>query len=208
VRVSVLDFDAFPSDPREQLSLIRFRLKKSLPFDVEAAATSFYPQASSGSDKKVDVVAAVAPIEIVARHEAPFRAAGLQVGWVTTSVLAALELVPPGGVKVLVKRSGPMLSLAVQAGRVLKLVRSIELAEVSPAEILAHLHPTLAYIEDRLGARPDVLLLCGFRALGDETRELFQQELGVETSPLGSRFGEPGEFNSGLLGYLESLEES
>ena len=34
-RVAVLDFDDFPSDPAEQLSLVRFRLKRSVPFDVE-----------------------------------------------------------------------------------------------------------------------------------------------------------------------------
>src|SRR5438445_5401744 len=34
-RVFVLDFDSFPSDPKEQLSLVRFRIKKSVPFDVE-----------------------------------------------------------------------------------------------------------------------------------------------------------------------------
>ncbi len=37
-RISVLDFDQFPTDPKEQASLIRFRLKRSVPFDVESAA--------------------------------------------------------------------------------------------------------------------------------------------------------------------------
>src|SRR5579885_1236141 len=75
VRISVLDFDHFPSDAREQLSLVRFRMKKSVPFDVEEAAVSYWAQAAW--DKRVDVVAVVTPLEIVARYEAPFRAAGL-----------------------------------------------------------------------------------------------------------------------------------
>src|SRR5689334_20991638 len=37
-RVFVLDFDNFPADRHEQLSLVRFRMKKSVPFDVESAA--------------------------------------------------------------------------------------------------------------------------------------------------------------------------
>jgi len=45
-RISVLDFDAFPYDPKQQLPLVRFRLKKSLPFDIDAAAISYYPQAN------------------------------------------------------------------------------------------------------------------------------------------------------------------
>ena len=32
---AVLAFDQFPTDPREQASLVRFRMKKSVPFDVE-----------------------------------------------------------------------------------------------------------------------------------------------------------------------------
>src|SRR5580704_348135 len=40
-RTTVLDFDTFPASMEEQLALIRFRLKRSVPFDVEAAAISF-----------------------------------------------------------------------------------------------------------------------------------------------------------------------
>src|SRR3989442_8379884 len=34
VRVSVLGFDSLPSEPKEQLPLIRFRMKKSVPYDI------------------------------------------------------------------------------------------------------------------------------------------------------------------------------
>ena len=40
-RVSVLDFDSFPSSAEEQLSLVRFRVKKTIPFDIESAAVSY-----------------------------------------------------------------------------------------------------------------------------------------------------------------------
>src|ERR1051325_5349079 len=65
-RISVLDFDDFPSDPKEQLSLVRFRMKKAVPYDVESAAVSYWPQ--HAGEKKYDVVVVVAPIEIVARY--------------------------------------------------------------------------------------------------------------------------------------------
>ena len=45
-RIAVVDFDSFPSDAREQASLIRFRLKRGLPFDVESAALSYCAQLS------------------------------------------------------------------------------------------------------------------------------------------------------------------
>jgi Tfp pilus assembly PilM family ATPase len=43
--------------------------------------------------KKFDVVVVVAPLEVISRYEAPFRAAGMNPGLVTTSSLAALNLV-------------------------------------------------------------------------------------------------------------------
>src|ERR1019366_5253191 len=82
-RISVLDFDAFPKDPKEQASLIRFRLKRSVPFDVESAALSYWAQ--NGAKGKTDVVVVMAPLEIVSRYESPFRTAGMNPGMVTTS---------------------------------------------------------------------------------------------------------------------------
>src|SRR5579872_2583019 len=93
-RVSVLDFDSFPSSPEEQLSLIRFRLKKTLPFDIDSAAVSYFAQpAEKGS--AIEVVAVIVALEIIARYEALFRAMNFHAGEVTTSSLAALPLCPP-----------------------------------------------------------------------------------------------------------------
>ncbi len=103
-RISVLDFDSFPKDPKEQASLIRFRLKRSVPFDVESAALSYWAQ--SGEKGKTDVVVVMAPLEIVSRYESPFRTAGMNPGLITTSCLAALELAPEAGLSVLAKLTG------------------------------------------------------------------------------------------------------
>ncbi len=43
-RIAVLDFDGFPADAKEQAALVRFRLKRSVPFDVETAALSYFAQ--------------------------------------------------------------------------------------------------------------------------------------------------------------------
>ncbi len=208
VRVTVLDFDNFPSDAREQASLIRFRLKRTVPFDADSAAMSFQAQGGRANGKNVDVVVAIAPLEIVARYETPFRLAGYHLGWVTVSTLAALELVPATGLRVLAKRTGAVLSIAVLNQGAVKLVRSIELAAFTAEEIAGHLFPTFAYIEDQFAARPDALHICGFGADAEEARSWLESQLGVSTVRLASRLGEPGEFNAGLLGYLETLRET
>jgi type IV pilus assembly protein PilM len=208
VRVTVLDFDAFPTDAKEQASLVRFRMKRSVPFDVDSAALSYYPQREEGDGKRVDVVVAIAPREIVARYEMPFRMAGYHVGWVTTSTLGAVDLVAPVGVKVLAKRAGRVLSLAVLAGGTLKLIRSIELTDFTAGEIAGHLHPTLAYVEDQLAAIPDVVVLCGFGEDSESARLWLESELQMRVVTLVTPQGEPGEYSAGLSGYLESLKES
>ena len=201
-RTTVLDFDTFPADAEEQLALIRFRLKRSVPFDVESAAISYMAQPGP---KRVDVVVVMAPSEIVAHFEAPFRAAGLNPGLVTTSSLAALELAPEGGLTMIAKVTGRSLTLQVRDKAILKLVRCLELPSTELEDITAVLVPTFVYMEDNLGGRAEKLLLCGFGARTDDAQRLFQEKLAVEVEPLRSPLGAPGEHNAGLLGYLRSV---
>ena len=202
-RIAVLDFDEFPSDPKEQLSLVRFRLKRSVPFDVESAAVGYWAQHVTG--KKCDVVVVMTPLEIVSRYEAPFRAAGMNPGFVTPSVLAALELAADGGLNVLAKLSGHVLTVVVRAGGIVKLVRCLEVPSSAWEDVAAVLMPTFVFAEDNLGARVDRLILCGFGPETDTALRRFQTELEVAAEPLRSPFGMPGENNAGLLGYVRSL---
>jgi type IV pilus assembly protein PilM len=202
-RVSLLDFDSFPSSPEEQLPLVRFRVKKTIPFDIDSAAVSYWAQPASAKAgaKKIEVVAVTVAMEILARYEAVFRNANLYPGEVTTSGLAALNLYTASGVAVIAKLTGNVLTvMAVDNGQ-LKLFRCLTIEEGSPGEgnneeVLAVLNPTFAYIEDELGQKPEKLLLCGF------AKPI--EGLNVEMEPLRSRLGAPNAYNAGLLGYLEA----
>ena len=196
-RVTVLDFDSFPSVAAEQLPLVKFRIKKTIPFDIESAAVSYYVQPSSGS-KKVEVLAVTMAFDIVARYEALFRAAGFHPGEVTTSSLAALNLYRGEGVAVVAKLSGQVLTVTVLSGGTIKLFRCVRLEGTGDDELLAILHPTFAYVEDELASPVRKLILCGFP-------HGVPAELRCEVEPLRSRMGTPGEYNAGLLGYLESV---
>jgi type IV pilus assembly protein PilM len=196
-RVTVLDFDSFPSLPAEQLPLVKFRIKKTIPFDIESAAVSYYVQPSSGS-KKVEVLAVTMAFDIVARYEALFRGAGFHPGEVTTSSLAALNLYRGEGVAVVAKLSGQVLTVTVLSGNTIKLFRCVRLEGLDETELLAILHPTFAYVEDELASPVRKLFLCGFP-------HGVPAELRCDVEPLRSRIGAPGEYNAGLLGYLESV---
>src|SRR5438270_4231232 len=77
VRVMLVEFDTMPSDHEEALGVVRFRLKKSLPFDVEKAKVSYHAQKFSDG---VRVVAAVALNNVVEDYESAFRDAGFNPG--------------------------------------------------------------------------------------------------------------------------------
>lgn len=196
VRIAVLDFDALPAKEEERRPLINFRLRKSVPFDIDDAALSYFPQPGN------KVIVALAPSEIVAHYEAPFRAAGFDPGLVTVSSLAMLDLFPVTG-SILIARLSPgaLTVLAVTDG-VVTIVRSLELAhgetDDSLAEIIADVYPTLAYIEDQTGARPTKMFIAGFGpdAEASALRLAIELEIPVES------FDNPW---PGLAGYLESL---
>jgi type IV pilus assembly protein PilM len=196
-RVTVLDFDSFPTLPAEQLPLVKFRIKKTIPFDIESAAVSYYVQPATPGGKprnKVEVLAVTMAFDIVARYEALFRAAGFHPGEVTTSSLAALNLYHGEGIAVVAKLSGQVLTVTVLSGGTIKLFRCVTLEGSGDEEILAVLHPTFAYVEDELAAPVKKLFLCGFKNAPAELR--------CATEPLRSPMGTPGEYNAGLLGYL------
>jgi len=54
VRVFILPFDALPRSADEALPLLRWRLKKSVPFDVDETVVSWMRQA--GKDGNLEVV--------------------------------------------------------------------------------------------------------------------------------------------------------
>jgi len=207
-RVSVLDFDAFPETPAEQLSLVRFRVKKTIPFDIESASVGYYVQRGGtkhgkghgkGQGKgqgKTEVVAVTVAHEILARYEALFRNAGFHPGDVTVSALAVLNLYKGQEAAVLARLAGNTLTVMVTAAGRLRLFRCLTLEEASDEEIRGVLYPTFAYAEDELGTPVRRLVLCGF--------EQAPAGLPCESERLQGRFGVAGAFNAGLLGYMEA----
>jgi type IV pilus assembly protein PilM len=200
-RVAVLDFDSFPSTEEEQKSLVRFRMKKSTPFDIDSAAIGHHVQ-SGGRKDKIEVAGVAVALEIVARYEALFRAAGLHPGSITTSALSMLSLYPGNGASVLVKLSGRTLAVMVIQNHVLKLIRTVRLESGEDEEVLGVLRPTLAYVEDELKTRAEKLVLCGF---GRQPH--WGSAIPVPTEQLQSRAGTPGPYNAGLIGMLETMEK-
>jgi type IV pilus assembly protein PilM len=192
VRIVVLDFDNLPDKEDERRQLINFRLRKSVPFDVDQAALSYFRQAGH------KVIVAVAPAGIIGHYEAPFRAAGWLPGLVTVSSLAILDLLPVTGSIVLAHLSAGVLTVIAMSDGVVTIVRSLEMGEddADPFdEVVAAVFPTLAYIEDQTQSRPEKLFVAGF---GKEATLRLAVELDIPVEPVDEQY-------PGLAGYLASV---
>src|ERR1700736_3936562 len=132
VRVLLLDFDALPSKAPEVMAVVRFRLKKLLPFEVEDAAVSY--QVMSSTKGLVTVLAVAVPHAVLAEYEGIVAAAGYLPGAVLPSTLAALAGLGTGGsdensetATLLVNAGAQQGTTAIVRGGVLLLHRTLEL---------------------------------------------------------------------------------
>ena len=215
VRMAILDFQEFPAGELERIALIRFRLRKSVPFHIDEAQLSYAIQKEE--PKAVEVLAVAIARPILDEYEALFVEAGYRVGIVIPSCLAALRLCHAGvaGPSLLIKVAGAAISVVLFEGSRVHLVRCLDLqggeaVEGEPHEeqaegdlILPLLQQTLAYAEDQLGTAVKQVSLCGFGPETEAFGERARNEFGVPYAAVRSKFGVASQENAGLLGLLE-----
>lgn len=127
VRVLLLDFDQLPSKAAEALPVVRFRLKKLLPFDADSAAVSY--QVMSSERGIVRVMAVAMPKDVLDEYEGVVTAAGYLPGAVLPSTLAALAGLDAAEAPALVVNAGSGgVTTAIVKGGVLLLHRALDLS--------------------------------------------------------------------------------
>lgn len=127
VRVLLLDFDSLPTKAAEALPVVRFRLKKLLPFDAEDAVISY--QVMSQQRGMIRVLAVAVPKQVLAEYESMVREAGFEPGAVLPSTLAACAGVEEREVATLIVNAGESsVTTAIVQGGVLLLHRTVDLA--------------------------------------------------------------------------------
>ena len=125
VRVFVLDFDSLPSRAEEANSVLRFRLRKMVPFDVEHAGISYQILVENKSECRV--LTAVIPGPILAEYEAAVRAAGYEPGAVLPSSLAALAALESLDAVLTANLSSVSITTSITSGQDLLLYRTLDL---------------------------------------------------------------------------------
>ncbi len=129
VRVLLLDFEALPSREAEAVPLVRFRLKKLLPFDADEAMVTY--QTMSSNKGVVRVLAVAIPRDVLSEYETAVREAGFEPGCVLPSTLACLAAVDDAAPALLVNANSLGVTAAIVRDGVLLLHRSVDLQEHS-----------------------------------------------------------------------------
>jgi type IV pilus assembly protein PilM len=180
VRVFVLDFDTLPGKPAEAISVLRFRLRKMIPFEVEHAGLSYQVLVETKNECKV--LAVILPGPVLAEYEAVARIAGYEPGAVLPTSLAALGAIDslgttdPDAPVLAANLSALALTTSITQGQDLLLYRTLDLPEepaLRLAEVQRGIAVAAAYYEDKLGGRPRLLYYAGIGAGGNSSAEDF-----------------------------------
>jgi len=206
VRVFVLDFDSLPSRADEAIPVIRFRLRKMVPFDVEHAGLSYQVLVETRNECKV--LAAVLPGQVLQEYEDAIRQAGYEPGAVLPTSLAALAAIDSEE-PVLAANLGELaLTTSITHGQDLLLYRTLDLpldANQRLQEVQRGIAVAAAYYEDKLGARPKLLHYAGIGAGGNSTAEQFARWIDVPELTVTDLAPRPETGAATSLGNLLSL---
>ena len=150
-RVLLLDFDALSNKLSEALPLVRFRLKKLVPFDADDAMVSF--QIMSQSKSGVRVLAVAIPRDVLAEYESAVREAGFDPGAVLPSTLATIAAVDDSTPALLINANRLGVTTAIVRESILLLHRTVDL-QADPAGTPANLPPALFEPSETTAASP------------------------------------------------------
>jgi type IV pilus assembly protein PilM len=150
IRVFVQHFEDFPRSAEEAVPMLRWKLKKSVPFEADETLISYMRQAPRESG--IDVVTALARLRIIREYESLVEGVGLQPGVVLSSSLAAISLLEDEKPTLLARVSGSALTTAIVRRGVLCGYRCTELPaqgiNLTPQMLLEEIFPVAAYYQD------------------------------------------------------------
>jgi type IV pilus assembly protein PilM len=160
--------------------VIRFRLRKMVPFDIEHAGLSYQVLAQSKNEWKVLI--AVMPGPILAEYEAALRTAGYEPGSVLSSSLASLEIASSMEAVLAANLSEQGITTFIANGQDLLLYRTVDLPADRTeriVEIQRSIAVAAAYYEDKLGAPVQRLYYAGNRDIREFAGWIREPELEV-----------------------------
>jgi hypothetical protein len=180
-RIAFLTAENSLSNPEERRAFIRWKLKKSIPFDVDTAQVAYRILGPRRAGTGEDMLVALSPRSVVQEYESLFDALDVHAGVVLPSTLAALNIfVPPPGDALLVKIAPDGVTTTVFQNRRVQFYR-----RVTDVVLYDAVFPTVLYYQDKLrGSALQQLYVCGY---DDDVRiglEEIQRKLGLSAQHL------------------------
>jgi type IV pilus assembly protein PilM len=198
IRVFVLHFDVFPRKTEEAIPILRWRLKKSVPFEAEETLISYMRQPPRAEG--VDIVTGLARLRIVREYESLLESVGMLPGVVMSSTLAALPLLPDSRPALLARVAGATLTTAIVREGVLCGYRCITLPSdahhVTPQDLLDEIYPLTAYYQDSWSEGIAQVRLAGLAERVGEFRGPLERELKCPVGSLLTVANEEGRIRS------------
>jgi type IV pilus assembly protein PilM len=186
IRIFVQHFDEFPRAPQEAIPLLRWKLKKSVPFEMTDAVLSYVPQPSR--EGGFDIVTTIARLRVIREYEELVESVGLHAGVVSGSSLAALALLDSRSPTLVARVSDRSLTTATIRGGALCGYRCTELpvrgADLSPQALLDEIYPFAAYYHDAWHEKIESVYLSGIGRRFSEFAAPIQKEFHCKVQPL------------------------
>ena len=204
VRLTLLDFDSLPERRQEADAAVRFRLRKSLPFDIEKAALSFDAQKT---EQGLHVAASIVLHSVLEEYESVFRAAGCSPGVVLPSSLGALGALNEGRPSLMLKVGRETTTVAVVNDGHLLLFRTLEgggTGALTAERMADDIYPSLVYFQDNFGMSVEQLLVSGVQDLGQFAPAL-EEQTGVKVKELIASSVVQGNLRNDFAGAVGAL---
>jgi len=184
-RIAFLTAENLPSGQEERETFIRWKLKKSMPFDVDTAQVAYKILGSQKNPADhghgTDLLVALSPRAVIDEYVGLMNRASLHAGFVIPSTLAALNLLHAPAQDVLFIKVAPScISTTVFIKNRLKFYR-----RVPDTPIYDAVYPTVMYYQDKLmGTGIERVIVCNGEGDPGPIIEELQSKLRIPVYPL------------------------
>jgi type IV pilus assembly protein PilM len=181
-RISFVSAETLPKTAEEQRTFLRWKLKKTVPFDVDTAQIAFqvvgsHPNGSNGGKTPgYDLIVVLSPRNVVEEYETLLDGLGIHAGFVIPSSLAALNLLKtPSDDVLFVKVLPDCVTTTVLQNKQIKFYR-----RVTDLSLQESVYPTVLYYQDKLGGTAfRQMVVCGSEARMRSPGQELQHKMGI-----------------------------
>ncbi|MBZ5537138.1 MAG: hypothetical protein LAO31_14380 [Acidobacteriia bacterium] len=171
-RVLLLSLESLPGKSSDLLELLRFKVKKNLPFSVEEASLSYHVQTLGASH--LEVILTVINKSVLREYEGAVESLGLEPGFVTVEHFGITQLLELQAQdwrsrSTLLFRLAPrFFTTSIHHHGFLRFYRTVEkdysldqASSLTPESLFDEIYPSLAYFQDKFQNKIEMIYMSG-----------------------------------------------